>query len=139
MLSAAVGSTGTVYAEDVDQKLLAHIDARAAELKVTNVRTVLGTFTDPKLPVRNVDVAFIYDVLHHIGDRPAYLKTLATYLKPTGRIAVVEFHPEKGGHPAQPELHVPRTLGDTLLASAGFKPAEVINLFDEKWFVIYAR
>ena len=138
-LAAAVGPSGRVYAEDVDQKLLAHIDARAAALKVTNVSTILGTFTDPRLPVRNVDVAFIYDVLHHIGDRPAYLKTLATYLKPTGRIAVVEFHPEKGGHPNQPELHVPRSLGDTLLAAAGFKPAEVVNLFDEKWFVIYSR
>jgi cyclopropane fatty-acyl-phospholipid synthase-like methyltransferase len=138
-LAEAVGSAGTIYAEDVDPKLLTHIADRAAAMKLSNVRTVLGTFTDPKLPARNVDVAFIYDVLHHIGDRAAYLKTLATYLKPTGRIAVVEFHPERGGHPNQPELHVPRTLGDSLLASAGFTPAEVVSLFDEKWFVIYAR
>jgi ubiquinone/menaquinone biosynthesis C-methylase UbiE len=138
-LAEAVGPTGTVYAEDVDPKLLAHIADRATAMKVSNVRTVLGTFTDPALPVRNVDVAFIYDVLHHIEGRGEYVKTLGAYLKPTGRIAVVEFHPGKGGHPNQPELQVTRPEGDALMAAAGFKPAEVIELFDEKWFVIYAR
>jgi hypothetical protein len=38
---------------------------------------VLGEFTDPKLPARNVDVAFFHDVLHHVQNRAPYLKTLA--------------------------------------------------------------
>lgn len=138
-LAAAVGPTGMVYAEDIDFELLTHIGDRAATLKLNNVETVLGTFTDPKLPARNVDLAFIYDALHHIQDRSGYLKTLATYLRPDARIAVVEFHPEKGGHPNQPELHVTRAQGDALLASAGFKPLEVFELFDDKWFVVYGR
>lgn len=138
-LAAAVGPTGVVYAEDVDPKLVGHIAGRAAAMHVTNVRTVLGTFTDPKLPVRTVDLAFVYDVLHHIEDRPGYVKTLAAYLKPSGRIAVVEFHPEKGSHANQPELQVTRVQGDAVMAAAGFRPAEVIPLFDEKWFVVYAK
>ena len=71
---------------------------------------------DPQLPVKDVDLAFIYDVLHHIGDRPAYLKALATYLKPSARIAVVEFHPDRGGHANQPELQITRPQGDALFA-----------------------
>src|SRR6188768_3186741 len=82
-LSAAVSPRGMVYAEDVDQKLLDHIAQRAKTLNITNVRPVLGTFTDPKLPAKTVDVAFINDVLHHIEDRAGYLKALSTYLKPT--------------------------------------------------------
>ena len=138
-LSAAVGPRGVVYAEDVDPKLIDFIAERARTLNVTNVRTVLGTFTDPKLPVNEIDLAFIYDVLHHIGDRAAYLKTLATYLKPSGRIAVIEFHPDRGGHANQPDLQITRSQGDALLAGAGFKPVEQIELFAEKWFVVYGR
>ena len=128
-----------VYAEDVDQKLLDHIAQRAKTLNITNVRPVLGTFTDPKLPAKTVDVAFINDVLHHIEDRAGYLKALSTYLKPTGRIVVIEFHPELGGHKTQPELQVTRAQGDALLAGAGFKATEVVDLFTEKWFVVYSR
>jgi ubiquinone/menaquinone biosynthesis C-methylase UbiE len=138
-LSAAVSPRGVVYAEDVDQKLLDHIVQRARTLNVSNVRPVLGTFTDPKLPVKNVDLAFINDVLHHIEDRAGYLKTLASYLKPTGRIAVIEFHPELGGHQTQPELQVRQPQADAWMAAAGFKPTETVSLFVEKWFVVYAR
>jgi ubiquinone/menaquinone biosynthesis C-methylase UbiE len=138
-LAAAVGARGIVYAEDVDQKLIDHIAARAKTINVANVRTVLGTFTDPRLPSPTIDVAFINDVLHHIEGRDKYLRTLAGYLKPGGRIVVIEFHPELGGHRTQPELQIARAQGDALLAGAGFKPVEVVEMFTEKWFVIYGR
>ena len=77
---AKVVPAGRVYAVDIDQGLVDHIAKKAAEAKAANVRAVLGGFTDPKLPARDVDVAFIYDVLHHIEDRSGYLKTLAPYL-----------------------------------------------------------
>jgi len=138
-LAAAVAPGGTVYAEDIDKDLLAHIDQRAKELKVSNVRTVLGAFTDPKLPVRTVDLALINDVLHHIQDRAAFLKNLAGYLKPGGRIAIIDFVPEKGGHRDQPELQVTKDQARAWLTSAGLKPAEDIDLFQEKYFLIFSR
>jgi ubiquinone/menaquinone biosynthesis C-methylase UbiE len=100
---------------------------------------VLGKFTDPSLPVRNVDLAFINDVLHHIEDRATYLKNLATYIKPTGRIAVIDFRPGMGGHLNQPELRITKEQTDAWMAAAGLKPAEDIDLFSDKWFVVYAR
>lgn len=138
-LAKAVGPGGTVYAVDVDQGLLDAINKRAAAAGVANVKTVLGKFTDPALPVRTIDVAFINDVLHHIEDRATYLKNLATYVKPTGRIALIDFHPELGGHRNQPELQVSRDSAASLMAAAGFKPIEEISLFTDKYFVIYGR
>jgi ubiquinone/menaquinone biosynthesis C-methylase UbiE len=108
-------------------------------LHLANVQGVLGKFTDPNLPARNVDLAFINDVLHHIQDRAAYLKNLAGYLKPSGRVAVIEFVPERGSHKAQPELQVTEEQGAAMMASAGLKPIEKIELFPDKWFVIYGR
>jgi ubiquinone/menaquinone biosynthesis C-methylase UbiE len=138
-LAGAVSSGGTVYAVDVEQGLLDHISQRANELKVSNVRVVLGKFTDPALPVRNVDVALINDVLHHIEDRQTYLKNLAGYVKPGGRIAVIDFRPGLGGHVNQPELRITKEQTDGWMAVAGLRPSEEFDLFTDKFFVVYAR
>lgn len=138
-LAGAVAPGGTVYAVDVEQGLLDHISQRAKELKVSNVRVVLGKFTDPALPVRTVDVALINDVLHHIEDRQTYLKNLAGYVKPGGRIAVIDFRPGLGGHVNQPELRITKEQTDGWMAAAGLKPSEEFDLFTDKFFVVYAR
>lgn len=138
-LAQAVSPGGKVYAVDIDKGLIDHIAKRAAELHITNVQGVVGTFTDPKLPVRNVDLAFIYDVLHHIEARAEYLKSLAGYLKPSGRIAVIDFRPGQGGHRDLPELQVAREQATAWMAAAGLKPVEEIELFTDKWFVIYGK
>jgi ubiquinone/menaquinone biosynthesis C-methylase UbiE len=137
-LAYAVGR-GRVYAVDLDGGFLDQIDRKADELHIAAIETVLGTPTDPKLPVKNVDLAFFHDVLHHVADRPAYLKAVAGYLKPTARIAVVEFTPQDSPHKGQLELMVSKEQAAALMAAAGFVPAEEVNLFRDKWFVIYQR
>jgi ubiquinone/menaquinone biosynthesis C-methylase UbiE len=138
-LSAAVTATGTVYAVDIEQGLLDHIAARAKALGLSNVRVVLGKYTDPALPSRNVDAALIYDVLHHIEDREAYLKNLAGYLAPAGRVAVVDFIAGKGGHVKDAGQQITKQQTDAWMAAAGLKPVEEVALFDDKWFAIYAK
>jgi ubiquinone/menaquinone biosynthesis C-methylase UbiE len=138
-LAAAVAPGGTVYAVDIEQGLLDHIARRAQDLGVANVRVVLGKYTDPAMPVRNVDVALIYDVLHHIDARAEYLKNLAGYIAPGGRIAVVDFQPGRGGHVNQPELQISKEQTASWMAGAGLKPVEDLDLFADKWFVVYSR
>jgi len=137
-LGTAVGPGGAVYAVDIDQGLLDHISSRAKKVGLTNVHVVLGKFTDPALPVRNVDVALIYDVLHHIEQRGEYLKNLAGYMAPSGRIAVVDFLPGRG-HGNDPTQQITREQTDGWMAAAGFKSTQEVKLFDEKWFVVYSR
>lgn len=138
-LATAVAAAGKVYAVDIDQGLVDHIDRKAKEQKVTNVRAVLGKFTDPNLPARDVDLAFIYDVLHHIENRAEYLKNLAPYLKATGRIAVIDFYPELGPHKNDKALQITRDETKAWMAAAGFKPVAEHRLYDDKWFVVYSR
>jgi len=130
---------GRVYAVDIDQGLVDHIARKAEEARAANVRPVLGAFTDPRLPARDVDVAFIYDVLHHIEDRATYLRSLAGYLKPDGRIAVIDFHPELGPHKNEPKLQVTRDQTREWMAAAGLRPLAEHVLYDDKWYVVYGR
>lgn len=129
---------GFVYAEDIDQALLDHISEAATETGVSNLQTVLGEYDDPALP-ESVDLALINDVLHHIEHRAEYLKNLAGYLKPGGRVAVIEFKPGQGGHVNDTTLQVSQEQATAWMAAAGLKPLEEIKLFDDKWFVIFGK
>ena len=152
-----VAPSGKVYAVEVDQELVDHLRERARDEGASNVETVLGEFTDPRLPKPNIDLAFFHDVLHHVRDRAGYLKNLARYIKPEGRIAIIErgHHgpPEHGGRrsgeggdnrPAErerrSELHMTQEQVTAWMADVGFKPAEEYYLFEGgKWFVVFAR
>lgn len=138
-LARAVGPTGKVYAVEIDQGLVDYVAQKAKKENLANVRTVLGKFEDPGLPAPDVDVAFMHDVLHHVADRAGYLKNVARYLTPTGRVAIVEPDAVKGPHRGDPKLQVTRAELNGWMADAGFVPSEEFNLFDDKWYVVYKR
>lgn len=139
-LARAVTPGGTVYAVDVDQGFITYIEQRAKEEKVANVRPVLGKFEDPLIPAK-IDVAFFHDVLHHIDGKAAYVKTVATYLKPGGRIAIIELDATRpdATHRDDPNLQVTKEQLQQWMAAAGLERVDDIPLFEDKWFVIYAR
>ena len=137
-IGRAIRPGGTVYAVDIDQALLDHIDMEATEQGMVNVKPILGSPSDPLLPV-DVDVAFLNDVLHHIEDRAGYLATLALYLKPGGRIAIIDFRPDTSPHKDDPTLVVSEEQATKWLEPAGLKPVEHINLYNDRWFVVFAK
>jgi arsenite methyltransferase len=142
-LAKAVAPSGKVYAVDIQQDLLDYINKRDQTENIRNVQTVLGEFDDPKLPARNIDLAFINDVLHHIQHRAAYLKALGTYMKPSGRIAIIEMNKDdpKTPHRNQPELLVAREDILQWMSDAGFKLVEEHpDLFPAtKWYLVFGR
>jgi ubiquinone/menaquinone biosynthesis C-methylase UbiE len=138
-LAKAVGSRGRVYAVEIDEGFFPEIRKRAAAAQVTNVETVLGKFTDPALPAKNVDAAFFNDVIHHVEKRGEYLQALARYLPPGGRIAVVDYEPGKGPHSSQPELEVSREQLAAWMRDAGLHQVDDVKMFPDKYYLVFAR
>ena len=142
-LAKAVAPAGKVYAVDIQQDLLDVINKRDKEENIRNIQTVLGEFNDPKLPARDVDLGFINDVLHHIQNRSAYLKALGSYVKPSGRIAIIEMDKNDPNtpHKSQPELLVAREEIMQWMSDGGFKLVdEHPDLFPgTKWFLVFGR
>jgi cyclopropane fatty-acyl-phospholipid synthase-like methyltransferase len=138
-VAKAVGPRGRVFAVEIDAGFFPSIKKRADDNGVTNIQTVLGSFTDPKLPVTTVDLAFFHDVLHHVDKRGDYLKTLAKYIAPGGRIFVVDFEGGKGPHVQQPELQVAREQLAAWMKDAGFTQVADAKLFDDKFVLTFAR
>ena len=127
-----------VYAVEIDQTFLDRINSKAREAGVSNIVTVLGAFDDPKLPARDADVVLFHDVLHHIKNRAEYLKATAQYVKPNGRIAIVELPPD-GSHKDEPALVVTKDQVRGWMADAGFAPVQEFDGLPGKWFVVYGR
>jgi len=138
-VAKAVGPKGRVFAVEVDAGFFPAIAKRAGDNGVANIRTVLGVFTDPKLPVTNIDLAFFHDVLHHVEDRGGYLKTLARYIAPGGRIFVVDFEGGLGPHASQPDLQAPREQLAAWMKAAGFSQVAEAKLFQDKYVLTFAR
>lgn len=103
-LAHLVGEKGRVVAVDIQREMLELLKERAAEEKVTNIEPVLGTVIDPKLPADSLDLVLLVDVYHEFSHPEQMLAAIRKSLKPTGRVALVEFRAEDPAVPIKP-LH----------------------------------
>lgn len=148
----AVAPSGRALAVDIWQEQLDFIAEKARKEKVTNLQTILAKLDDPLLPRNQVDVAFFHDVFHNTNDRQAYLKVVASYLKPTGRIAIIEqeFDDPIAKQWDKPEDRITREQVKAWMAKVGFRLINEFDIFQgaknpkgtglpERWFVVYGR
>jgi len=115
-LARRVGPNGLVFAQDIQPQMIEAINRRVQQEALTNVRTVLGTPTDPQLP-GGLDAVLIVDAYREMDEpsRPqvieGLLRNLEQALKPQGRIGIVDFLPGDGGPgPAADDRVKPETI-----------------------------
>lgn len=133
-LAKQVGSSGVVYAIDVDEKLLAHVSKTATELGLANVRPILADANDAQLP-EPVDLIVIIDTLHHIPTPSEYVKGLRKYLRKGGRVAIIDFSKE---WPAGHESMVYQLSDlEQWMKAAKFKRAQSFDFLHNNFFVIF--
>ena len=145
-MARAVGPTGKVYAEDIQQSLLDYIDKRSQDENIDNIVTILGEFDDPKLPTRDVDVAWLHDVLHAVEKKESMLKNLVSYLKPEARIGITEWVKEdEAALKFHDSLEILLSQAETkkLLADVGFYSVQEIHGYSlagiKQWYIIFER
>ncbi len=96
-LARSVGPNGLVYAEDIQPQMIQAIDRRVQREELHNVKTVLGTPVDPRLPASSVDAVLIVDAYHEMEQPVALLRNVAKALKPTGIVGIVNYKKDGGG------------------------------------------
>lgn len=125
-LARRVGPNGLVYAQDIQEEMIDVIRRRVERENLANVRTVLGTATDPRLP-RGLDAVLIVNSYNEMNDpsRPdvivTLLRNLAAALKPQGRIGVVDFTQGNGGPGPDANERVPPDAVISTAAAAGLR------------------
>jgi ubiquinone/menaquinone biosynthesis C-methylase UbiE len=102
-LARRVGPQGTVLATDVQPEMLEILKRNARNAGVKNIKPLLCTQQDTKLPEGKVDLILMVDVYHECSDPETTLKGLRKALRPGGRLVLVEFRGEDPDVPIKPE------------------------------------
>ena len=138
-LAAAVGADGTVLAVETEPNLVVHLRERAEREKTGNVVPILGSASDPRLPAGLVDLILIVDTYHHFDDRRTYLPALRRFLRPGGRVAIVDWHKrELPVGPAMDHKLAREQVLDEMQAS-GFTLAAEHTMLPYQYFLVFAQ
>jgi SAM-dependent methyltransferase len=116
-----VGGKGTVFAEDINPKAIAFIQDRAHTENLSNIRTVLGTPDEAKLPPHIVDAVILLKVYHEIAHPIPFMRDLRASLAPHARIGIID----RNGNGADHGLN--RDVVEQEMAEAGFRK---VGLYD---------
>ena len=122
--------------------MLEGISRRMQSENLTNVKTVLGTPSDPRLP-GGLDAALISDAFHEMDDPEdpklivTLLRNVAQALKPQGRLGIVDWTPGNGGpgpaaeHRVDPNvvIEAARAAGLQLIKREDFPPFVFLLVF----------
>jgi SAM-dependent methyltransferase len=85
-----VGPNGLVYAQEILPKYTQFLADRAKREGLKNVRPVLGTLTDPRLPANTLDAALILNAYHEFSEPLAMLRHIYKAMKPGARLGFIE-------------------------------------------------
>src|SRR5271170_855874 len=104
-LSHAVGDTGHVYGEDLQNDFLDKAKLKVQLSRLNNVQFVLGTDRDPKLPADSLEGVLVLDVYHHFDYPEAMLEHIRDSLLSDGKLVIVEYFKRPGAMPGDdPDL-----------------------------------
>jgi ubiquinone/menaquinone biosynthesis C-methylase UbiE len=103
-----VGSSGRVYATEIDTEKLKNLRAEVTKRKVENIIIVEGTAEDTKLPSSCCDTIFLRHVYHHLTQPQEFDRNLVRSLKPGAHLAIIDFPPSPNLAPVE---GVPKNRG----------------------------
>jgi ubiquinone/menaquinone biosynthesis C-methylase UbiE len=138
-MAKRVGPSGKVYANDLQPEMLRLLRENAAEAKLTNVETVLGTESDPKLPKSQMDLVLLVDVYHEFSQPQQMLRKIREALKPDGRLVLLEYRKEDPKIPIRPEHKMSVAEVKAELEPEGFVLGQVIETLPRQHILILTK
>jgi ubiquinone/menaquinone biosynthesis C-methylase UbiE len=96
-LARRVGASGKGYANDIDRAALDHVRQVCRDEGIGNIETVVGEVEDPLFPVTGLEVVVMVYALHDFSRPVAFLQNLKKYLKPGGRVVILDQDPALSG------------------------------------------
>ncbi len=142
MFAKSVGPGGRVYAVDISDEFVDHIEKTAQQDGTTNVSGVLCDPFSVKLPAGSIDLAFICDTYHHFEFPMRTMRSIHRALKPGAALVLVDFHRIEGvsspwimGH-----LRAGQEVFVKEIVDAGFRQVdEKKDLLEESYFVRFEK
>jgi predicted methyltransferase len=87
---------GKVYAVDIAESFVKHIERQAAAEGLANVQGIVCTPDSVNLPPESIDLAFLSDVYHHFEFPYKTMRSIHRALKPRGAVVLIDFQRIEG-------------------------------------------
>ena len=113
-----VGRGGRVFSEDINPDAIEHIADRMKKEDIENVRAILGSADDPRLPADAIDAVMLLKVYHEIAQPVAFMKTVRKTLHPGAKVGIID----RNGNGADHGLN--RDIVEREMDEAGYRLAE---------------
>ncbi len=121
-IAEKVGSSGRVFATEVDSDEIRAIEKKVAISGLDNITVIRGDQKESGLPDACCDAILLRLVYHHFVDPASMLASLRRALMPGGQLAVIDITPQshwrslqgvpdRGGHGISPEELVAELTG----------------------------
>lgn len=85
-----VGAVGQVFAVEINQEFIDHINRRAKDEGFANIKTILGKPDDPLLPPNSVDAVLVLKTYHEIAEPVLLMKKLRNSMKKGGLVGIID-------------------------------------------------
>jgi len=96
LFAQAAGPHGKAVAVDIDPENLSFIKLQAEGMKLGNVETFVTAPDHLTLPSQACNLIFMRNMFHHLPAPEDYFASLAEYLKPDGRVAIIDYKEVSG-------------------------------------------
>lgn len=139
-MAKAIGAEGTLYAVDAQPEMLEWIRKKMEAAALGNIELVHAEASATTLPDAACDLYFIANVWHELDDRQVVLREARRILKPSGRIAILDWRPDVeriAGPPLEHRLSTETAVDD--LRQAAFHNMTTQNIGQYSWLVMAER
>lgn len=138
-MAEAIGESGSLFAIDVQQDLLKRIHNEARRRGLKNVKIVWADLEKPKaskLADKSLDLVLVSNLLFQLEDKVAVLREAKRTLKPSGRVAVIDWSDSFSGMGPHKKSVVTKEAGVAFLNQSGFLVAREFQSGAHHWGVI---
>lgn len=131
---------GQVLAVDIQPEMIAELEQNKRKNKAPNVRPVLGTTDNPRLPANGVDLVLIVDAYHEFDHPREMGQAIRKALRPgTGRLALVEYRAEDPTVPIKQIHKMSVAQARKEMAAVGLEFVEVKETLPQQHLLLFRR
>jgi ubiquinone/menaquinone biosynthesis C-methylase UbiE len=138
LMSARVPQ-GRVLAVDIQPEMLEMLTKAQATRGITNVETVLGTLTDPRLATESIDLALMVDAYHEFSHPYEMMQAIVRALRPGGRVALVEYRAEDPSVPILPTHKMTQEQAKKEMAAVGLRWLETKSSLPQQHLMLFEK
>jgi len=140
-MAERVGKSGLVWALDIQPEMLEALDLRREELKIAQVKPLLCTVKETKLPPESIDLALFVDVYHELEFPYEMMLDLSQRMKVGGRVVLVEYRKEDPKVPIKEvhKMHAAQVRRELGLPEFKLKWKETLDVLPRQHIIIFEK